>query len=91
MAKNELSPPGIAGSSTAVEVLRVWAEPNGAQQFALKTTWNDPGAWGLLLVDTARHVAKAYTQEGLDKGRRSNGFRCCSARKSVRPPTRQFR
>ncbi len=33
----------------------------------LKTTWRDPGAWGLLLVDIARHAANAYDEEGINK------------------------
>jgi hypothetical protein len=50
-------------SSQAVEVLRVWAVPGQPQQLTLRTTWKDPGAWGLLLADVARHVAKAYENE----------------------------
>jgi hypothetical protein len=37
-----------------------------AQQLTLRTTWKDPGAWGLLLVDIARHAARAYQREGRD-------------------------
>ena len=32
----------------------------------LRTTWKDAGAWGLLLVDVARHAAQAYANEGED-------------------------
>jgi len=61
----ELDPPPIAQqSSEAVEVLRVWAEPGSPQQLTVRTIWKDPGAWGLLLVDVARHVALAYEREG---------------------------
>lgn len=28
--------------------------------------WKDAGAWGLLLVDIARHAALAYAKEGGD-------------------------
>ena len=47
-----------------MEILRVWAVPGEAQQLVLKTSWTEPGAWGLLLADVARHAAKAYANEG---------------------------
>lgn len=65
--KNELDPPPIAAQNpAAVEVLRVWAAPGESQQVALQVTWKDPRAWGLMLVDIARHAANAYEVEGLD-------------------------
>lgn len=63
----ELDPPPMAiAHSDAVEILRVWAAPGAPQQLTLRTCWKDPGAWGLLLVDVARHVARAYQREGQD-------------------------
>lgn len=63
--RRDLEPPPIASSnSQAVEVLRVWAAPGQPQQLTLRTMWKDAGAWGLLLVDIARHAAKAYANEG---------------------------
>lgn len=65
-SSQELQPPPIAASNPqAIEILRVWAAPGSPQQVALRTAWKDPAAWGLLLVDLARHVARAYEQEGL--------------------------
>ena len=65
--KNSLEVPPLADeNSAAVEVLRVWAAPGAPQQLTLRTTWNDPGAWGLLMVDVARHAAQAYKAEGRD-------------------------
>jgi len=62
---SELEPPPIASSSDeAVEVLRVWAAPGSPQQLTLRTCWKDPGTWGLLLADVARHAAQAYKREG---------------------------
>ena|SRR2546427_675364 len=62
-----LEPPPIAHTEPgAVEVLRVWAAPGSPQQLTLRTTWKDPGAWGLMLVDVARHAVKAYASEGRD-------------------------
>src|SRR5262245_31482997 len=61
----ELPPPPIAKSnSNAVEVLRAWAAPGAPQHVTLHTTWKDPGAWGLMLVDIANHAANAYAKEG---------------------------
>jgi uncharacterized protein DUF5076 len=53
----------------SVEVLRVWASPDGSQDLTLRTNWNDPAAWGLLLVDIARHASRAYAANGLDEKR----------------------
>lgn len=61
---NELAPPPMATECGAVEVLRVWARSNSPQQVALLTTWSDPSAWGILLADVARHVARAYAEQG---------------------------
>lgn len=64
----ELEPPPLARSSSeAIEILRVWAAPGAPQQLALRTCWRDPGAWGLMLVDVARHAAAAYEREGHDR------------------------
>jgi len=65
-SRERLEPPPIAANPAAVEVLSVWAAPGSPQQLTLRTAWKDPGAWGLLLVDVARHVAKAYAAEGCD-------------------------
>jgi hypothetical protein len=65
--RNELKPPPVAKSDPqATEVLRVWAAPGNPQQVTLRTTWKDAGAWGLMLVDIARHASKAYASEGQD-------------------------
>ena len=68
--KRELNPPPIAvAQPESVEVLRVWAVPDGPQQVTLITKWDDPGVWGLMLADIARHVAQAYAQGGVDRAR----------------------
>jgi hypothetical protein len=65
--ENSLAVPPVASENRdAVEVLRVWAAPGNPQQLTLRTTWKDPGAWGLLLVDVAHHAAQAYKAEGRD-------------------------
>jgi hypothetical protein len=58
--RTELDAPPIAGEPSAFEVLRVWAASNQPQQISLRTTWPDPAAWGLMIVDIARHASKAY-------------------------------
>ncbi len=64
---NTLDVPPLAKTDpNAVEILRVWAAPGAPQQLTLRPVWEDAGAWGLMLVDIARHVANAYSQEGKD-------------------------
>jgi hypothetical protein len=62
-----LTPPPNAKNPAAVEILRVWVVPGEAQQVVLEPTWQEPGVWGLLLADLARHAAKAYANNGLDE------------------------
>jgi hypothetical protein len=63
---NPLGIPPIAESSEdSVELLRLWAVRGAGQQIILRhSAWKDPAAWGLALVDIARHVARAHAQEG---------------------------
>lgn len=60
----ELEKSPIAREQGSFEILRVWGGTNLPQQYALNTTWDDPGAWGLLLMDIARHASKAYDSAG---------------------------
>jgi uncharacterized protein DUF5076 len=67
IASGALEPPPIAKSEpAAVEILAVWAAPGKPQQFTIRSTYKDPAAWGLLLVDIARHVSGAYAAERRD-------------------------
>jgi Domain of unknown function (DUF5076) len=63
MHANQLPvPPAAETDARAVELLRVWAA-DGKQHVSLATNlWNDPAAWGIMLVDLAKHVASAYQQ-----------------------------
>ena len=64
---NELGTPPVADSNPdSVELLRVWAAPGAPQQLTINTCWEDPGAWGLMLADIARHAAQAYEHKGQD-------------------------
>jgi hypothetical protein len=60
---NELPvPPTASAARQAVEIARVWIV-DGRQHVTLNAkAWKDPAAWGLLLVDLAKHLANAYEQ-----------------------------
>jgi hypothetical protein len=60
-------PPAAKGNRDAQEILRVWSSGDH-QDFIMKhDMWDDPAAWGLLLVDVARHVSRAFHERGHDK------------------------
>ncbi|HKW18901.1 MAG TPA: DUF5076 domain-containing protein [Terriglobales bacterium] len=66
--KRQLSIPEAAEKdSQAIEILRVW-RTREQQYVSLRAgVWDDPAAWGILLVDIARHVTNSYEQtKGLD-------------------------
>ncbi len=53
-------PDTVLNDSEAVELLRVWASC-GQQQISIATNvWEDPAAWGIMLVDLAKHIARSY-------------------------------
>lgn len=60
---NELGvPPSLYSDEQARELARIWSTGNG-QVFILNVhEWDEPAAWGLLLVDFARQAASAYAQ-----------------------------
>jgi hypothetical protein len=60
-------PPAASSAQESAEIARVWIA-DGRQHVTLNApAWKDPAAWGLLLVDLAKHVANAYAQvEGRD-------------------------
>jgi len=64
---NALDPPPISEHKEAREIMRIWTGPGLPQQVRLNTTWKDPGAWGIMLVDIAKHVAKAYASNGVSE------------------------
>jgi Domain of unknown function (DUF5076) len=60
----DLAVPGeVAAAAEAVEVLRAWVANGGLICAVRPTTWKDPGAWGIVLADAARHVANAIRDE----------------------------
>jgi len=61
-------PAQVLSDDGATEILRIWKNPDNLT-ITLKTTWSDPGAWGLVLADLARHVANAYESEGVQSAK----------------------
>jgi hypothetical protein len=57
-------PHGALGVSSAFEIARVWVASGGQHVTLDASVWEDPAAWGLALVDLARHIASAYEQSG---------------------------
>src|SRR5215475_704509 len=48
----------------ARELARVW-QSRGTMQMALQPDlWDDPGTWGIVLVDLAKLIAGAYDKSG---------------------------
>ncbi len=63
MNSNQLPiPPVAATDQSALELVRVWAA-KGAQHVSINPhVWKDPAAWGVMLVDLAKHISNAYSQ-----------------------------
>ena len=47
----------------AIEVLRVWINGDSTMDASANPTFKDPAAWGVLLIDVARHLSRAYAQQ----------------------------
>jgi hypothetical protein len=53
-----------SGDVKARELVRVW-QSRGTIQMALQPDlWDDPGIWGIVLVDLAKLIAEAYDKSG---------------------------
>ena len=63
MAKEQLIPPDAATNPDAVEVLRAFVV-NGGLSISFVRAFDDPSMWGMMLVDIARHAARAFEKEG---------------------------
>ncbi|QWG10890.1 DUF5076 domain-containing protein [Bradyrhizobium sediminis] len=55
-------PPDVMGRDDATEVLRAFVV-DGGLSIAFQRAFEEPDMWGLLLVDIARHAARAYARE----------------------------
>jgi hypothetical protein len=56
------APPDAAADAEAVELARVWISQGGLEVSLRVGVFEDPTAWGILLADLARHVARAHEQ-----------------------------
>jgi hypothetical protein len=55
--------PPAAMDQGGIEVLRA-VIVDGALHVSLLRAFDDPEAWGMLIADVTRHVARVYAQEG---------------------------
>ena len=55
-------PPDVIGRDDATEVLRAFVV-DGGLSIAFTRAFEEPDMWGLVLVDIARHAARAYGRE----------------------------
>jgi hypothetical protein len=60
--KEQPLPPDVIDRDDAAEVLRAFVV-DGGLSIAFTRAFDEPDVWGLLLVDVARHAARAYAQE----------------------------
>jgi hypothetical protein len=62
-AKIELPIPSTAADDPkAIEIARMWVA-HGEQHVAIRVgAWKKPEAWGIVLADLAKHLARAYEQ-----------------------------
>jgi hypothetical protein len=60
--KEQPLPPDVVGRADATEVLRAFVV-DGGLSIAFTRAFEEPEMWGLLLVDIARHAARAYARE----------------------------
>jgi hypothetical protein len=54
----------IKEAERAMELARIWVADKRQVFIISPNLWDDPATWGMLLVDLAKHVARAY--EGRD-------------------------
>ena len=64
MAKEQPIPPDAATNPDAVEVLRAFVV-DGGLSISFVRAFDDPSMWGMMLVDIARHAARAFAKEGV--------------------------
>jgi hypothetical protein len=55
-------PPDVIGRDDAREVLRAFVL-DGGLSIAFTRAFEEPDVWGMVLVDVARHAARAYARE----------------------------
>ena len=60
--KEQPLPHDVMDREDAVEVLRAFVV-DGGLSIAFQRAFEEPDMWGLMLVDIARHAARAYSRE----------------------------
>jgi hypothetical protein len=55
-------PPRALVAEDRFELVRVWIANRAPHVSVATGVWKDPAAWGILLADLARHVARAYEE-----------------------------
>lgn len=62
--KDELPAPAAAiEDARSFELLRLWFANEAPQAVARAALWPDPAAWGIVLAEAARQVAREYADE----------------------------
>ena len=62
--KDELpAPEAAAEDARSFELLRVWFASEVPRTVARAGLWPDPAAWGIVLAEAAREVARGYADE----------------------------
>jgi len=61
--KEQPIPPDAITNENAVEVLRAFVV-DGGLSISFTRAFEDPGAWGMMLADIARHAARVFDKEG---------------------------
>jgi hypothetical protein len=63
-AKNQLAiPPAAANDPKAFELVRAWVAQGDLHVSLQMGGWDDPTAWGVVLADLVRHVARFYADQ----------------------------
>ena len=60
--KEQPLPPDVVDREDATEILRAFVL-DGGLSIAFQRAFEEPDVWGVLLVDLARHAARAYVRE----------------------------
>ena len=62
--KNQLMiPPAAASDPKAFELVRAWVAQGDLHVSMQMGGWDDPTAWGVVLADLVRHVARFYAEQ----------------------------
>jgi hypothetical protein len=62
--KNQLAiPPAAADDPKAFELVRAWVAQGDLHVSLQMGGWDDPTAWGVVLADLVRHVARFYAEQ----------------------------